>query len=144
MDNKVIPIRKRTKHHKHSTCVYLDDERLRITFFALVIRVSSINDRYGTVKDFVRRNRLHGVTNGKILVISEMLAPGSFLIDLSRKLLPQIGMLYRRDFIILQERLIRGYGKRMDEFLNKEIPECRGVDWLGSEITYKGNYVWLM
>ena len=87
------PIHKRTKRHRHSTIVYMDDERLRIVFYSLVIRGSSINDRYGPIKDFVRKNRLHGVTNGKLVILSEMISPGSYLIDLASSLLPEIGYL---------------------------------------------------
>jgi hypothetical protein len=143
MKQKTSHIRKRTKRHRHSTLVYLDDEKLRITFFSLIIRVSSINSTHGTLKDFVRENRLHGVTNGKLLILSEMISPGSYLIELSRKLLPKKGTKERIDFVMVQEQLVQGVGGRVSELVDEEIPECKDIPWLGSKITLNGNYVWI-
>lgn len=87
---------------------------------------------------------MRGTTNGKILVVSEMITPGAYLIDLARNFFPQFGMQYGEDFIFIEEYLIQGVRGRVSDLLNKEIPGCQGFSWLGSKITLKGNYVWMI
>lgn len=143
MKKTFSPITNKTEYQSNSNIVYVDDERLRIVFFSLVIRVSSINNNYGSVTEFVTANNLHGVTNGKLLVLSEMMSPGYKLINLAESLLTKIGMLYGEDYIFLEEQLVYGAGGRVSELLNKEIPECQEISWLGSVITIHGNLIWL-
>ena len=125
MDKKIVPIRRRTKRHRHSTITYFDKELLPIKFYALIIRVDSVNKCYGSLKEFIRKNHLHGTTNGKILILSEMISPGSYLINLGRQLLPSLGMDYEIDYFFVVER-----------------QECIPPKWLGMRITETGHWVW--
>jgi hypothetical protein len=140
--DKVVPIKKRTKKHKHSSVTYLDQERLRIVFFSIVVKVQSINQVYGPLKDFVRRHKLHGVTNGRVLVISEMMIPGAYLLNLAESILKPIGLGYGKDFVFVVEQPLQGV-EGTNELLGYEIPECRDIPWLGSIISKQGNFVWL-
>ena len=137
----VVPIRKRTKKHRHSSIVYLDQEKLRIVFCSLVIRVKSVNEFYGTLKDFVRVNKLHAKTNGKILIMSEMFFPPIYLTDIHRFLLEPMGLKYGRDFLLILEKPC-GNKDRTDSSFNIQMRETKESNWLKSIETNAGCFVW--
>ena len=139
----VRPIRKRTLRHKHTSITYIDDDWLPLRFSSLVIRASSINERYGSIKEFIRRNQFHCVTNGELVIMSEMMAPPIFLEQVVVAILEPLGFLAKKDFVLLEERLARGVGDRESLFVGKEVPETLDLTWLESLLTYEGMFVWL-
>ena len=46
------------------------------------------------------------------------------------------------DYLLCQEYLVEGVNGSISPLLNKDIPECLEINWLGSVIKKNGNYVW--
>lgn len=121
---------------------YLDRERLKISFSTLVIRVSSINERYGRLSDFVRKADLYGVTNGKIYLMAEMMEPPYGLYNLADSHLIPLGLEEGRDYVFVTEQLALGPDKNSGSLLDKPVPDLKNISWLDSLITTEGNYIW--
>ncbi len=85
---------------------------------------------------------LGGYTNGKLLVVAQMVSPPFELIDLVATRLQPLGFLEKDDNVFADEELIRGVGYEYTPNLNKPHPDCEGVSWLGSIISKRGNLVW--
>ena len=139
---KVTPIKRRTKRHRYSSIVYLDEDRMKLCFWNLVIRVDSINRYFGRVNLFVRKYRLHARTNGKLLIVSEMISPPAYLTKVVSDILTPIGMEYGEDYLLVMEEPIRGVGNRYSPYIEKEIPATRQYDWICSVLDFNGCFVW--
>ncbi|MHA6279377.1 hypothetical protein ACXYMT_04275 [Salinimicrobium sp. CAU 1759] len=123
---------------------YLDRERLKISFSTLIIRVSSINEYFGPLADFVKQADLYGVTNGKIYLMAEMMEPPYGLYSLVDHHFIPLGLEEGRDYVFVTEQLPLGLDGKENPLLNQPIPELEKVTWLDSIITREGNYVWYM
>lgn len=121
---------------------YSDQEQLKVEYSFLIINVKSINEKFGTLADFVTKYRLFGETNGKLFGKIELINPAPYLIEIINEKLIPLGFEDKKDFVLTYERRLDGYGGDIT-LLNKEIPDCKNVDWLGSVITRQGNFVWL-
>ncbi|WP_029037903.1 hypothetical protein [Salinimicrobium xinjiangense] len=119
---------------------YLDRERLKISFSTLIIRVSSVNEYFGQLSEFVREADLYGVTNGKIHLMAEMMDPPYGLFNLADEHPIRLGLEEKKDYVIVTEQLTTSGGE--NPLLNKPIPELKDVPWLNSLITREGYYVW--
>lgn len=47
---------------------------MTIVFSSLIINVSSVNEKFGGLKDFMSKFDLSGQTNGKLLIVAEMVS----------------------------------------------------------------------
>ena len=121
---------------------YSDQEQLKVEYSYLIINVKSINEKFGTLDDFVTKYRLFGETNGKLFGKIELINPAPYLIEIINEKLIPLGFEDKKDFVLTYERRLEGYDGDIT-LLNKEIPDCKNVDWLGSVITRQGNFVWL-
>ena len=54
---------------KKARITYIDDDILWADFPEIVIKVASINEKYGTINKFVSDHDLKGTTNGKLFVM---------------------------------------------------------------------------
>lgn len=121
---------------------YEDTDSLRVEFSCLVINVKSINEKFGTLDEFVNAfNLSFGATNGHLYLLSEMMEPPGQLLEIIDNILEPIGMKEEKDFVLVYERLTRGVVGRPTP-IEKFIPECKGLNWLGSRVSNKGNFVW--
>jgi len=122
---------------------YEDTDSLRVVFYCLVINVKSINEKFGTLDEFVNAFNLYfGATNGHLYLLSEMMEPPGQLLEIIDNILEPIGMKEGKDFVLVYERLTRGVIGRPTPPTEKFIPECKGLNWLGSRVSNKGNFVW--
>jgi len=60
---------------KHFRVDYIDTEWIKVSFSSLVIRADSINRIFGSANSFIRDHKLFAKTNGKLVVLSEMMEP---------------------------------------------------------------------
>jgi hypothetical protein len=142
--NKVTPIKRRTVRHRHSLIIYLDEERMKLYFWNLVIRVDSINRLFGQVNLFVRKHRLHAQTNGKLVILTEMISPPAYLTKVVSDILTPLGMEYGEDYLLVMEEPLRGVGDRYSPYIEEELPATRQYDWISSFLDFNGCFVWLI
>jgi hypothetical protein len=122
---------------------YQDKKFIKIYFTVLIIRVESINKKFGSLHDFVNRYDLCGYTNGKLFWLNEMMQPPPYLYSIIDDILTPLGFKEKNDFVLTFERLVRSDRDTEEgSLLGKVIPECLNVDWLGSIITKRGNFIW--
>ena len=121
---------------------YLDKDQMPIVFSSLIVNVASVNKKFGPLKDFMSKFDLSGQTNGKLLIVGEMVSPPYNLIKIVETNLHPLGFMDKLDYVIAEERLIRGAGNTYGPYLNQSNPECENITWLGSVIKADGNFVW--
>ena len=122
--------------------IYTDKENLKVVFSYLIFNVASINKKYGSLSKFINDFELRGETNGKLYILAEMVEPHHHLHDLIYENLKWIGFKEKEDFVFGFEHLTKGVNGHCSEYINREIPELKNINWLGSYITHNGNYVW--
>ncbi|MFT6096538.1 MAG: hypothetical protein ACJAXY_001930 [Nonlabens sp.] len=125
-----------------SNIYYTDKENLVLSFAYLIFNVESINKKYGSLSSFVRDFNLFGETNGKLYILSEMVMPHMHLAELVQERMRWTRLREKEDYVFGCEHIIYGVNHSVSNLLNCEIPELKNIDWLGSIITHKGNYVW--
>lgn len=123
---------------------YTRRRKLKISFLTLIIRVDSISKYYyGGLDAFAEQYELHGVSNKRLLIRSEMRGHyPSELDEVMNNVLIPLGFKDQLDYFIVQEQLISGVGGYDDQLLNKPIPDCKNISWLGSIMSEKGHFVW--
>lgn len=121
---------------------YIDSNHLRVCFSYLIIRVESINENFGALKDFAHKYDLYGYTNGQLYCFEEMVEPHNALIDLVHTILEPLGLIQNRDFVLGYEKLSRGAKDEVSKSLDKDLPDLENCEWLGSVLQYEGNFVW--
>lgn len=122
---------------------YVDDSMLKAVFSFLVIRVDSIVKKFGSVEDFAIDNDISGVTNGKLVVMYEMMEPPPYLNKLVDEVLEPAGLKKYEDYVIAFEQMPTSHGlKFYPSNINEPIPICDKTEWLGSIVSDIGNYVW--
>ncbi len=119
------------------------EELLSLSFSGLIIRVQSIEEKFGKFDDFIREFDLYGVTNGKLLLMIEMMQPPFELIEKVEKHLLPLGFKKEQDFIFAYELPSIEFGNKPSPHLYREHPDCKEISWLGSLIHENGNYIWL-
>lgn len=122
---------------------FVKDEVLKISFSTLIIRVQSIVEKFGAVEDFVEKFDLNGVSNGKLLLMTEMMEPPHSLIEKVENCLLPSSFQEKEDFIIAYEQMPYGIKGEPSPLLNREHSACLEIKWLSSIIHPEGNYVWL-
>jgi hypothetical protein len=125
-----------------SNIYYTDKENLVVSFSYLIFNVESINKKYGSLSSFVRDFDLFGETNGKLYILSEMVMPHMHLAELVQERMRWTRLREKEDYVFGCEHIIYGVHYSVTPLLNCEIPELKDINWLGSIITHKGNYVW--
>jgi hypothetical protein len=120
---------------------YEDKEVLKISFSTLIIRVESLNQKYGSLARFAEASNLWGVTNGKIYILSEMMMPPPSIDKIIEELLHPMGMVHEEDFAFTYEYLL-GKCEISRQRVNKPIPAIENISWLGSKVNYDGNFIW--
>lgn len=121
---------------------FLRQKKLPITYLSLVFRVQSIYEKFGTLDDFVNHYELEGITNRELFIITENKNEPGKLKNIFDGKLGSMEFSNEDDCTILFGNQIDGVEERSPSLLNCEIPECRGIDWLGSEITEEGYFIW--
>lgn len=121
---------------------YRDEDQINIVFSTLIINVESLNKKKILLENFGSNHNYNCVTNGKLLFFSEMNQPSMMLNEIVSDLLTPLNLILNEDYAIGYEQLIYGAGNRITPLLNKALPELEDVKWLGSIITYEGNFVW--
>lgn len=121
---------------------YVDSECLQVTFSYIIIRVKSINENFGQLFKFADENDLYGTTNGKLYILEEMVEPHQRLISLVTNLLKPLNLYENEDYVLGYEQLVHGARGSITPYLNKDIPALDEINWLGSIIKRKGNFVW--
>jgi hypothetical protein len=107
--------------------------------------VVNVHERWSSIDDlvnFCNNHQINGVTNGEILLISEMSFPPVYLERLVEEVFEPKGFKYGRDMIILEEQLATGVEGRSKLPFNGKIFGSEQVPWLGTEVRTDGNYVW--
>ena len=121
---------------------YIDLDIQKIVFSSLVIKVSSIVEKFGSIVGFSTKHNFSGVTNGTLLMTAEMSFPPFGLEDFTQKVLITNGLKAHEDFVIIEEMLTHGVKWEVSELINEPHPECKEVKWLKSVIVPDGNYIW--
>jgi hypothetical protein len=121
---------------------YVDAELLRIRFSSLIINASSLDENKTSIKDFIQDNNINCQTNGKIIVMSEMMSRHPFLSNLAKTHLEPLGLEHYKDFIFLQEPMTMGVEGRGEPFVfDQELEKTLDVPWLSSIVTRQGCFV---
>jgi hypothetical protein len=121
---------------------FLNQERLKIVHTCLIIRVQSINEIFGiSVRDFVEKFNLWGVSNGKILLMADMMYPSEELGRVVSDILDVNGFIREIDWAVSYERNCY-YEPYESGYLFKEIPELEEITWLESIMLEDGNWIW--
>jgi hypothetical protein len=120
---------------------YVDKEELPIYFFAMVIRVRSINRKVGSVETIHRLVDREMLTNGKMLVMFEMVYPPIDFHEIWEEFLKPKGFKIDKDLVFLEEQLIRGVDGTESCYLD-EIPGSEEIPWLKIRVSEDGNYAW--
>ncbi|AVR45063.1 hypothetical protein C7S20_07155 [Christiangramia fulva] len=123
-----------TVHHKYLS--FEDREVMKISFSTLIIRVESLNEKYGSLSRFAEACRLWGVTNGKIYFLSEMMMPPPSINKIIDEILLPIGMEHKVDFAFAFEYML-GDCEISRQQVGKPIPGIKDITWLGSEVIIK-------
>ena len=143
-ESSIIKSKTTMDTHKEQSqrILFRDEERLRISFSSLVIPVKSINQYFGSLKDFVEKHETNWVTNGLLMYTIEMSEPPPELFQIIEEILLPSGLCENKDFVLLYEQLIYGVDGGTSSLLNGPIPETEGIDWLGSVISKDGHFIW--
>ena len=121
---------------------YADSECLQVIFSYIIIRVKSINENFGQLSKFADENDLYDTTNGKLYILDEMVEPHQRLISLVTNVLMPLNLYENEDYVLGYEQLVHGARGYITPYLNKDIPALAEINWLGSVIKRKGNFVW--
>ena len=121
---------------------YNDFDIQKIVFSTLVIKVSSIVERFGSIEKFCKDHNFSGVTNGAVLMTAEMNSPPFELIAYSEEVLIPNGLKEQVDFVFIEEMLTQGVRGEVSELINEPHPQCNQVEWLQSVIVSDGNFIW--
>jgi len=121
---------------------YIDQDIQKIVFSTLVIKVSTVVEKFGNIEKFSTQHNFSGVTNGNILMTAEMSSPPFRLEEFAQKVLIANGLELQKDFLFIEEMLTQGAIGEISEFINEPHPECNEVKWLESVIVSSGNYIW--
>jgi len=121
---------------------YIDLDIQKIVFSTLVIKVSSIIEKFGSIDKFSKQHNFSGVTNGTIVMTAEMSSPPFQLEEFAQKVLIANGLELQKDFLLIEEMLTQGARGEVSELINEPHPECNEVKWLESVIVSSGNYIW--
>ena len=121
---------------------YLDQEKMKISFSSLIIRIEGVNKKFGSLSRFVNKFDLWGVTNGKIFILVEMMEPPYLLIEKVQNEFSQIGLKETEDFIYAFEQALHDIKGNVSPLINGPHPDCKNIFWLESQITTDGNFIW--
>ena len=121
---------------------YSDHEKQKVIFSTLLINVNSITRVFGTLREFTDMHMDGGVTNGKLILMAELRLPPYELMDFAEECLVPNGLIENKDYVFVREGIVIGVGGEKCSCIGKSIPECENIDWLGSEISEDGYFVW--
>jgi hypothetical protein len=121
---------------------YIDLDIQKIVFSTLVIKVSSIVEKFGSIEKFSTQHNFSGVTNGTIVMTAEMSSPPFRLEEFAQKVLIVNGLELQKDYIFIEELLTQGARGVVSEIINEPHPQCENVNWLQSIIVPIGNFIW--
>jgi hypothetical protein len=121
---------------------YDDSDIQKIVFSTLVIKASSVVERFGSIEKFSKDHNFSGVTNGAVLMTAEMNSPPFELIAYTEEVLIPNWLKEQEDFIFLEEMLTQGATGEKLYYINEPHPQCNQVEWLQSVILSDGNYIW--
>jgi hypothetical protein len=121
---------------------YNDSEIQKIVFSTLVIKVSSIVEKFGSIEKFSIDHNFSGVTNGKLLMTAEMNSPPYILEEFTEEVFIPKGLKEQVDFVFLEEMLTKGATGEEIYYINEPHPQGNQVEWLQSVIISDGNFIW--
>jgi hypothetical protein len=117
--------------------------KLKIRWSTLVIHYENLIKKLGDLNVFKSIGECNLITNKEIVVISNMMWPSLEFSRIIQEILLPSGLKLEQDFALVNEQLINDVGDPITDLLNQKIPDLLDIDWLSSEITLKGNVVWL-
>ena len=121
---------------------YVDTEWIRVLFSTLVVNAASLVKYDTSIKDFIQDDNIKCKTNGKIIVIYEMMSSHPFLSELATSHLGPLGLKHYKDFIFLQEPMTMGVeGRPSLTKFDQELEGTIDIPWLSSVITKDGCFV---
>ncbi len=121
---------------------YNDSDILNIVFSTLIINVSSVVNKFGSIAEFSIKHNFSGVTNGNLLMTAEMNSPPYRLEEFAQKVLIASGLKEQEDYVFIEEMLTKGVKGEFSELINEPHPQCKNINWLQSIIVQDGNFVW--
>jgi len=125
------------------TLHYVDSDMLCVKFSTLVVDISALNGKLTTVAEFADQHNINCETNGRLLLVHEMRSDFSYLTELVNCCIEPQGLRYNIAYTFLEEQLTRGVDNRQEvDVIGSELPETQNLDWLSSEITEKGCFIW--
>lgn len=127
----------------HHSITYVEEDRIAIRFWTLVIHLPSLNRDIGLLRDFAGLHRCWGETNGRIWWMVEENAPPHTLYQIIDEFLKPHGMRNYIDYTIFQELNLYKPKEQYPDILNKPIAGLERVPWLDSWIDSDGKqWVW--
>ncbi|MFZ4679967.1 MAG: hypothetical protein ACOYLP_07345 [Flavobacterium sp.] len=122
--------------------IYNDSDLQKIVFSAIIIKVSSVVKKFGSIAEFSIKHNFSGVTNGNLLITAEMNSPPYRLEEFVEKVLIPNGFINELDYVFIEEMLTKGVKGEVSELINEPHPHCKNINWLQSIIVQDGNFVW--
>ena len=122
---------------------YIDADKMQIRFHTLVIDISALNGKLDSILKFSDDHNIQFITNGRLLMAYSMNRDFSYLKELISCCVESQGFKYNIAYTFIEEQLTIGVdgGEPLD-YLGKELPETHGLDWVSSEITLNGCFIW--
>ena len=122
---------------------YIDADKIQIRFHTLVIDISALYGKLDSILKFSDDHNIQFITNGRLLLAYSMNRDFSYLSDLVSCCIESKGFKYKIAYTFIEEQLTIGVdgGEPLD-YQGKELPETHDLDWLSSEITLKGCFIW--
>ena len=125
----------------NNNIVFVDSDEIEVTFITLIIRVDAVKRICKSIEKFQRITGNPIGTNGKLIVLKEMCNPAFRLEALMDEKFIPLGLEPKKDYIFLEEQLIKGVGHLVTPYLNKPIPGSENIEWIDSEVRLDGNFV---
>jgi len=113
-------------------------KKLKVRFTTLVLRIQSILEHHNAFRIYnVIHQPFWGVQNKELFLQHEMCWPPPELKKQIEQLLLPLGMKELQDFVLIQD-VPYDY-----LYSGRILPGTENCDWLESEVTREGCYVWL-
>ncbi len=131
--------------------IVINSRKLEINFYTLIIKAESILRFYKNLKEFQSLANVAMLTNNELILLHDMVIPSdndqmlsrdTFSLIIDDFLVPK-GLRRNIDYTLAEEQMIFGVRGSVNPLLGKELPEIENLDWVDSQVTEDGCFVWL-
>lgn len=122
--------------------IYIPEDRLRLCFLNFVIKVDSLNQKFGTLENFANQYPFQGRTDGKILILTSI----NFVRQLESKMLAfmaKYNLEEHKDYVYVEDTVtLEVDSEFICESIGNPIKTLSNCNWLDSIVLKEGHYIW--